>query len=334
MGVVAQWLAVLWAVAAMSTVAAAADPAQWRQDWPRTDFSKSTVALGEILSGGPPKDGIPAILEPRFSPVAEVLDLSERDPVVSLELLGEARAYPLRILVWHEIVNDRIAGRPVAVTYCPLCNAAVAFERVLDGRELHFGVSGKLHHSDMIMYDHETESWWQQYSGDAIVGTLTGSSLMHLPTRLESFGRFRERHPNGRVLVPNDAGLRPYGSNPYVGYEDSAWPLLYRGEVPEHVMPMERVIVVGARAWTVDLLRLRRRLEVDDLVIEWSSGQASALDTGQIAQGRDVGNVTVRRRGPSGLVDVAHQVTFAFVLFAFRPDATLHGLSGEVRGKP
>src|SRR3990167_6160940 len=142
MGVVAQSLAVLWAVAAMSTVAAAADPAQWRQDWPRTDFSKSTVAFGEILSGGPPKDGIPAILEPRFSPVAEVLDLSERDPVVSLELLGEARAYPLRILVWHEIVNDRIAGRPVAVTYCPLCNAAVAFERVLDGRELHFGVSG------------------------------------------------------------------------------------------------------------------------------------------------------------------------------------------------
>jgi hypothetical protein len=202
---------------------------------------------------------------------------------------------------------------------------------VLESRELHFGVSGKLRHSDMIMYDRETESWWQQYSGEAIVGSLAGSVLTQLPVRLESIGRFRERHPDGKVLVPADPRARPYGNNPYVGYEDSGWPFLYRGKVPERVLPLERVVVVGKEAWTVELLRKRGRIEAGDLVIEWSPGQASALDAAQIVEGRDVGNVTVRRSEAARLVDVPHHVTFAFVLFAFEPDATLHGVSGDVR---
>jgi hypothetical protein len=329
----ARFLAVaIWMVAVDSTLALA-DPARWLREWPKTDFAKSSVPFDEILSGGPPKDGIPAILEPRFVLVQAISDLSDRDPVISLDIDGHARAYPLRVLTWHEIVNDRVGERAVAVTYCPLCNAAIAFDRVLHGRELRFGVSGKLRHSDMIMYDHETESWWQQYSGEAIVGALAGSRLTSIPIRMESFARFRERHANGVVLVPADPSLRPYGSNPYVGYEDSGWPFLYRGEVPEHVMPLERVIVVEAEAWPLSLLQERRRLETHDLTIEWHPGQASALDTRMIADGRDVGNVVVRRRGASGMVEVDHKSTFAFVFFAFRPDGTLHSEAGPRRWK-
>jgi hypothetical protein len=325
-------LAVLAVLAGLlAPLNAGADPARWSSEWPRTDFGRSLVPFGEIVSGGPPKDGIPAIDAPRFRPAGEVDDLADREPVISLEIGVDARAYPLRVLTWHEIANDRVGGRPVAVTYCPLCNAAIAFERVLDGRELSFGVTGKLRHSDLIMYDRETESWWQQYSGEAIVGELAGRTLARLPIRLESFGRFRERHPSGRVLVPTDPGLRPYGSNPYVGYEDSGWPFLYRGEVPEHVGPLERVIVVEAEAWTLDLVRKRTPLEAGGLVIEWQPGQASALDTRVIAEGRDVGNVLVRRRGPAGLAEVEHGSTFAFVFFAFHPDGTLHTERGPRR---
>ena len=122
-------------------------------EWPRTDFSKSSVDFVDILSGGPPKDGIPSIDDPQFWPVNEINGLEEHEPVLSVTVNGETKAYPLRILTWHEIVNDTIGGTPVAVTYCPLCNAAVVFDRRIRGGVTEFGVSGKLRYSDMIMYD-------------------------------------------------------------------------------------------------------------------------------------------------------------------------------------
>src|SRR3546814_369372 len=187
---------------------AAASPAltaaERRVEWPRTDFTKHTIELSEIRSGGPPKDGIPAIDDPQFRSVGAVSDLPASEPVITLSVQNDARAYPLRILTWHEIVNDTVGGLPVAVTYCPLCNAAIAFERRVDGRVLDFGTTGKLRHSDLIMYDRQTESWWQQYSGTAIVGQLAGLELEMLPARVEAFERFERRHPEGRVLVPND----------------------------------------------------------------------------------------------------------------------------------
>ncbi len=126
-------------------------PASWRSEWPRTDFARAGVAFGEIMSGGPPKDGIPSIDRPQFVSVAEARHMKDVEPVVGLVLAGEARAYPVSVLMWHEIVNDTIGGVPVAVTYCPLCNSAVVFDRRLDGRVLDFGTTGKLRHSDMVM---------------------------------------------------------------------------------------------------------------------------------------------------------------------------------------
>jgi len=298
--------------------------AQFGDDW-RTDFSKIVIPLDEIVSGGPPKDGIPAIDDPRFVSVRDADHwLDDREPVVVLDIGGEARAYPLQILMWHEIVNDVAGDVPVAVTFCPLCNSGLIFDRRLDGQVLDFGVSGMLRYSDMIMFDRQTESWWQQFLGQAIVGELTGAQLTFLPARLESWERFAARHPEGEVLVPNNPNSRSYGANPYVGYDGERFPFLYRGDYPEGIEPMARVVAVGDEAWALSLIREKGQIESGELLLSWYAGQNSALDTRQISQGRDVGNVVVRRRGTEGLVDVPYDVTFAFVFHAFRPEGVIN----------
>ena len=159
-------LIVLFVLAFCAT--AIANPDSWaRQGW-STDFTKHSIDYSEILSGGPPKDGIPSIDNPAFLPVSEIENLDDLEPVIGLELGGEARAYPLQVLMWHEIVNDTVGGRPVTVTYCPLCNAALVFDRMIDGKPDTFGTTGKLRNSDLVMYDRRTESWWQQFTGEVL----------------------------------------------------------------------------------------------------------------------------------------------------------------------
>jgi len=299
-----------------------ANPAFWKLEWPRTDFSKSNVPLDEIFSGGVPKDGIPPIYEPRFAPIAEVDRLYQgTEPVITVAINGEARAYPLGILMTHEIVNDELGGMSIAVTYCPLCNSAVVFDRCVNGRIHTFGVSGKLRHSDLIMWDHETESWWQQFVGEGIVGEMTGTQLTMLPVRVEAFDLFKERFPEGEVLLSPRGGP---GFNPYAGYDSSSRPFLYRGSFPEGIRPLDYVVAVDDQAWSIDLLRKEKRVETDDLVITWDAGQNSAMDARNISQGRDIGNVTVQRKDGDKLVDAVHDVTFAFSFHAFNPDGTIH----------
>ena len=194
---------------------AQADPSFWRHEWPDTNFAKTTIGnWGEILSGGPPKDGIPALSDPAFIPVGDEARIGEREPVIAVELEGaKPRAYPIRYLTWHEIVNDQIAGLPVAVTFCPLCNSGLTFDRRVDGRVLTFGVSGKLRNSDMVMYDRETQSWWQQAIGTGIVGEMTGVELVQLPSWMESWAEFRERNPDGLVMA-TPPWPRTYGRKP------------------------------------------------------------------------------------------------------------------------
>jgi hypothetical protein len=237
-----------YAVLAVATLAASfatanrsmAEPASWRAEWPRTDFSRHTVPLQEIKSGGPPKDGIPPIDAPRFERLSNgaasgwAARIVDTEPVISLAIRDDARAYPLSVLIWHEIVNDLIGGTPVAVTYCPLCNASLVFDRALENRVLDFGTTGKLRNSDLVMYDRQTESWWQQFAGDAIVGVLSGKHLRLIASRVEAFSRFRQRFPNGQVLIPNDPRARNYGRNPYVGYDANGQkPFLYDGSLPD-----------------------------------------------------------------------------------------------------
>jgi hypothetical protein len=249
--------------------------------------------------------------------------------VIGLEIMGDARAYPLRILIWHEIVNDVVGGMPVTVTYCPLCNSAVVFDRRVPPHVLDFGTTGKLRNSDLVMYDRQTESWWQQFTGEAIVGALTGTELKLVPARLESFAQFKTRHPGGKVLVPNTPGLRDYGRNPYVGYDMAAAPFMYRGDYPKDVEAMARVVVVRPAAGkvgaaTLEHLRKRGQLVLGDVELAWQPGQSTALDHWDIAQGRDVGSVIASMTGPDGQRrDVPYDVTFAFAVFAFHPEIVI-----------
>lgn len=299
---------------------AAADPEFWKSEWPDTDFSQSSVQWVEIMSGGPPKDGIPALSGPGFIPAADETRLADREPVVTVETDGELpRAYPIRYLTWHEIVNDQIGAVPVAVTFCPLCNSALTFDRRVEGRVLTLGVSGKLRNSDMVMYDRETESWWQQALGEGIVGEMNGKTLTPLPSWMESWAQFRSRNPDG--LVMDEPGWpRSYGRNPYVGYDSSKRPFLYSGEVPPHGVPaLSRVIRVGERAWPMERLRQAEEISEAGVTISWTAGQASALDSARIDQGKDVGSIRVR--DASGR-DMPHDVMFAFAFHAFWPDGT------------
>ncbi|MGB0845008.1 MAG: DUF3179 domain-containing protein [Alphaproteobacteria bacterium] len=297
-----------------------ATPSFWSNEWPRTNFQRSSVHFTEILSGGPPKDGIPSIDVPKFDTIASQASIiGSKEPVISLEINGDARAYPLRVLTWHEIVNDEVGGKRVAVTYCPLCNAAIVYDATVNGEPSNFGTTGKLRNSDLIMYDRNTENWWQQFEGEAIVGDLTGAKLKQVPSRLESFERFAGRFPNGKVLVPSNERMRQYGANPYVGYDTSSRPFLYNGSMPNGIEPLARVVAVGDKAWSLQSLRDKKSITDGNLVLSWSEGQNSALDTRQINGGRDVGNVVVQRNGS----DVAYDVTFAFVFHAFRPNGEL-----------
>ena len=310
---------VLAAALSVAVSTASANPRFWQHEWPDTDFTMTTIEnWGEIMSGGPPKDGIPALDDPQFISVADEMRIEEREAVITVEIDGETpRAYPIRYLTWHEIVNDEIGGVPVAVTFCPLCNSGITFDRRVEDRVLSFGVSGKLRNSDMVMYDRETESWWQQAIGTGIVGEMTGVELTQMPTWMESWAEFSSRNPDGLVM-DQPRWRRQYGRNPYVGYDSSRRPFLYSGELPPHDIPaLMRVVRVGERAWTLERLRAEGEITEGGVTLSWASGQASALDNYAIGGGKDVGTVRVRNSSGDNL---PHDVMFAFAFHAFFPD--------------
>jgi len=210
------------------------EPPEGAADEFATDFTHHSVPYSEIHSGGPPKDGIPAIGEPRFISVVEAdAWLEPREPVILLRVADEVLAYPIQIIMWHEIVNDKVGGLPVVVTFCPLCNTAIAFERTVDGRDLDFGTTGRLRFSNLIMYDRQTESWWQQATGEAVAGELTGTRLRSRPAPIVSWEDLRSAHPDAEVLSRETGYDRNYGQNLYAGYDDiDSSPFLYDG--PKH----------------------------------------------------------------------------------------------------
>jgi len=265
-----------------------------------TDFSRHVVPYSDILSGGPPKDGIPAVDDPKFISVAEANEfLGELEPVVFFRIGDDARAYPLQVLTWHEIVNDVVDGTPVTLTFCPLCNTAIAFAREFDGQVLDFGTTGRLRFSNLIMYDRQTETWWQQATGEGIAGEYTGEQLTFLPASIIGWEEFRENFPDGQVLSRETGFRRDYGRNPYAGYDNiNNSPFLFRGPETPGVLPaMARVLTVEiseeAVAYPYEVLQAQSAINDtiggSEVVIFWQPGTASALDAGAIAQGEDVG---------------------------------------------
>ncbi|MEM7531390.1 MAG: DUF3179 domain-containing protein [Chloroflexota bacterium] len=275
-----------------------------------TDFSKRIVEWNTIMSGGPPKDGIPSIDDPAFEEIAAASQrLSGRDPVIVYENNGEARAYPLSILIWHEIVNDEVGGKPVSVTFCPLCNASIVFDREFDGQILDFGTTGKLRNSDLIMYDRQTETWWQQFTGEGVVGEYAGHQLTFLASQVLSFADFAEEYPDGTVLAIPTEFRRDYGRNPYAGY-DGGTPFLFRGTIDDRLEAIVRVVGLeqGGEAMAYAFEDVAAAGVVNDafagtdIVIFHKEGTASALDTASISQGKDVGSVGVFDRNVDGQV--------------------------------
>ncbi|WP_159808946.1 DUF3179 domain-containing protein [Litoreibacter roseus] len=308
----------MWALTLPSLGQTFGGPANWQSEWPRTDFSKASVDLDEIRSGGPAKDGIPAVDDPRFMNARQEKRLAPNEPVLTLEISGQIpRAYPIRYFMVHEIVNDTVGSVPVAVTFCPLCNSGMVFDRRVNGQTLDFGVTGKLRHSDMVMYDRQTESWWQQAVGRGIVGQYSGKRLKQVPSWMESWADFAARNPDGLVMDAPLAGVS-YGRNPYVKYDSSDRPFLYDGTLPPGgIDPMARVVRVGSLAWPLSRLDREKRIVEAGVILTWEGTQASALDTARIGQGRAVNSVRVR--DASGR-DMPHDVMFAFAFHAFFPD--------------
>ena len=265
-------------------------------EWPRTDFSRALVDLEEIRPGGPPKDGIPAIDQPVFERAdAADLWLDPREPLIVVTLNGRARGYPLQILIYHEIVNDEFAGVPLAVTFCPLCNASIVFDRRVENHTLDFGTTGKLRKSDLVMYDRLTETWWQQFTGHAIVGELAGTRLRRLPAVIVSYADFRKAYPGAEILSRETGYRRPYGSNPYRGYDRIGdRPFLFEDPIDPRLPAMERVLnaTIAGRHRLYPFSILARQPVINDeiagtpVVVFSREGTLSVLDRQDIRESR------------------------------------------------
>lgn len=276
-----------------------------------TDFTRRSISFDEILSGGPPKDGIPAIDDPTFVSTAEADEwVEDLEPVAVLQEDDEVRIYPFQILTWHEIVNDVVGGRPVAVTFCPLCNTAIAFDATAGGMQLDFGTTGRLRFSNLLMYDRQTESWWQQATGEAVMGEFTGEHLTFLPVSVISWEEAQNRFPDAQVLSRDTGFNRSYGRNPYAGYDNiNSSPFLFQGpSTPDQLPPMARVTTVELNGEAVaypdrvleEIVVANDTVGGVDVVVFWQPGVASALDSSDIAAGRDVGATAVFERALNG----------------------------------
>jgi hypothetical protein len=277
------------------------------------EFPEPLVAVADIISGGPPPDGIPPIDDPQFLPISAVDWLSAQEAVVVVEIGGDARAYPAQVLIWHEIVNDVVGDLPISVTYCPLCSSAVAYERTINGVTTTFGTSGRLYKSALVMYDRATESLWTHYDGTAVVGVLTGVELERVAAPLMAYGDFTAAYPQGVVLDRSATGwTRDYGRNPYVGYDSSSFPFLFRGTVDDRAAAMRRVVGVSLEdvsvAWVLDAVSgdgptvTNTTVGEIPIVILWQPGQVSVLDTADTGSGIEVGSVGVFRTELDGRI--------------------------------
>lgn len=282
-------------------------PYEWR-----TDTTKSSVDLSEITVALP-KDAFPRIDYPEFMGKNEGLkSFFKYEPVISVEINGEAKAYPLNMLSIHEISNDILGGISILPTYCPLCNSGIVYDRSLtfEGKQykLEFVVSGMLRNSDMIMYDRQTESWWQQLMGHAIAGAFNGAELEIIPSLIISVEAFFQRYPKGKILskkTDNPQIEAQYGKNYYEHYDDlSSSPMehYFKNEnIDKRLPPMERIIDVHAEgaykvypfSKIVEEGVINDKFKSKNIVIFYQSGTVSVLDRKEISQSKDIGSATV-----------------------------------------
>lgn len=281
------------------------------------DLSNSSLPREQIIHGGPPRDGIPAISDPKLVRAAEAAYLEPMDRVVGIELDGEARAYPVPILNWHEIVNDQIGDRRVAITYCPLCGTAVAFDSTIDGQATDFGVSGLLYNSDVLLYDRATESLWSQILAESVAGRRVGMKLKPLPISHTTWRDWSAMHPDTLVLSDDTGYFRDYSRDPYAGYLTSRHTYFaVNNEAPDNYHPKEIVVGLGVggvyRAYPFIELERQGARRFSDTIngtrfhFDWDSENRSVTVTD------DAGEAVVSVQG------------FWFAWFAFHPDTEVY----------
>ena len=280
------------------------------------DLSNATLPREEILHGGPPRDGIPALSDPKLIPALDAEYLEPTDRVIGITLKNQSRAYPIAILNWHEIVNDEIDGRRFAITYCPLCGTAVAFDATIDGQPTDFGVSGLLYNSDVLLYDRDTESLWSQILGESISGERVGKSLTAIPISHTTWRDWLERHPETLVLSDDTGFSRDYQRDPYAGYEESRYTYFaVNNEAPDSYHPKEIVLGLGIDG----LYKAYPFIELD------KQGKSRFSDT---VNGKrfdfiwDTANRSVTVTDADGRA-VAGIQGFWFAWFAFHPDTEI-----------
>lgn len=286
---------------------------------PSFDMSGALVPVQGILSGGPPKDGIPALTDPVFLPASDADYLSDDDRVIGVSINGAARAYPLRILNYHEIVNDRIGEAVIAVTYCPLCDSSVVFEREVEGEEIELGVSGLLYNSNVLMYDRQSdgkESLWSQMAGKAVTGRRSGRALKRLPLVVTTWGAWLHERPETLVLSDETGHLRDYSRSPYGAYFGNDR-LIFPVEPIAERLPMKEA-VVGVIAGDTSMAFPLSKLETMD--------QESVTE--------EVGGCSVIitfKESPSSVVvtsaceEVEWVYSFWFAWAAFHPGTSIYG---------
>ena len=275
------------------------------------DLTVHKVPLGEIISGGPPRDGIPAILNPVLIPAKDATFLRDEDRVLGIAQGRDVKAYPVKILNWHEVVNDTVAGKPVVITYCPLCGTGIGFDGLIEGRTYTFGVSGLLYQSDLLMYDHQTESLWSQIAMEAVTGSMAGQKLRHLFLEHTTWGEWRRTHPETQVLSTKTGFFRDYNRDPYLGY----------GQRVDLMFPTQNMDSrFHPKAWVVGL-------EVGGIAkaypfAELQKGSGTVRDE---VNGRSV-IIRFNKRAQSALItDLAGQsipsvMAYWFAWYAFHPD--------------
>lgn len=278
------------------------------------DLNNAIIPVRDILSGGPPRDGIPSIDAPQFIQPSQADFMKDEDLVVSVTFDGQTRAYPLRILVWHEIVNDVVGGHPIAVTYCPLCGTAMVFDRRVGERTLTFGVSGLLYQSDVLMYDRETESLWSQLKMQSVSGPQATTHLNWLSSEHLTWAAWESAYPEGMVLSTDTGFPRNYKQMPYAGYETeeaTMYPAPYtRTELKTKDWVIGIIVGSEARAYPVDGLPANQRIE--DLV----GGSNIAISYDPVSHRPSVVNANRQEAVP-------YVMAYWFAWQAFHPETSL-----------
>ena len=285
-----------------------------------SDGIKYIVDPSKIQSGGPPKDGIPSIDKPKFISVSEADEwIEDNELVLAIIHNGVKRVYPLQIMVWHEIVNDKIADDPILITYCPLCGSGIAYHRVINGKEVEFGTSGKLYNSNLVMYDRETDSYWSQIDGKAIVGELTGLELQEVSIDTVTWRDWKTTHPDSEVLSQDTGFTRQYGRDPYGNYYEDSF-LIFPVENQDDRIYAKTVI------FGIEVDGVYKAYKEDDLI-----------EKGFIEDTINGINIKIERFDDGRVVitdtdtreEIVKERDFWFAWYAFHPDTLLYGFDEE-----